>query len=212
MKPVTPTRHPHLPSPLTHMVWSSAPGSAPPPCGPREACAGPESLNPSPIRALRTPAQRPRENHTANHWGASRTPQGSSSLTLPEHPSSLGPGRTGEQSLRPGWPSAGALLFTCTHSRHGERQGGLACCNPWGREESDTTGRLHGNNALQPRERPANEATPRGRPADEVTHSHFTEGKLRLREAHKGRKLRRWGLSRVRGQSLFPSHPPPPTT
>ena len=27
-----------------------------------------------------------------------------------------------------------------------ERQGGLECCSPWGRKESDTTGRLHNNN------------------------------------------------------------------
>ena len=25
----------------------------------------------------------------------------------------------------------------------GDEQGGLACCGPWGREESDTTRRLH---------------------------------------------------------------------
>ena len=27
----------------------------------------------------------------------------------------------------------------------GEGQGGLACCSPWGRKESDTTGRLNNN-------------------------------------------------------------------
>ena len=27
-----------------------------------------------------------------------------------------------------------------------EGQGGLACCSPWGRKESDTTGRLNNNN------------------------------------------------------------------
>ena len=29
--------------------------------------------------------------------------------------------------------------------RDGERQGGLACCSPWGRKESDTTGQLNNN-------------------------------------------------------------------
>ena len=28
----------------------------------------------------------------------------------------------------------------------GERQGGLACCSPWGHKESDITGRLNSNN------------------------------------------------------------------
>ena len=28
----------------------------------------------------------------------------------------------------------------------GEGQGGLVCCSPWGRKESDTTGRLNNNN------------------------------------------------------------------
>ena len=28
----------------------------------------------------------------------------------------------------------------------GEGQGGLACCSPWGRKESDTTGPLNNNN------------------------------------------------------------------
>jgi len=28
---------------------------------------------------------------------------------------------------------------------HGEGQGGLACCSPWGHRESDTTGRLNNN-------------------------------------------------------------------
>ena len=28
----------------------------------------------------------------------------------------------------------------------GEGQGGLACCRPWGRKESDTTGRLNNDN------------------------------------------------------------------
>ena len=27
----------------------------------------------------------------------------------------------------------------------GERQGGLACCSPWGHKESDTTGQLNNN-------------------------------------------------------------------
>ena len=30
----------------------------------------------------------------------------------------------------------------------GEGQGGLACCSPWGRQESDTTGRLNNYNIL----------------------------------------------------------------
>ena len=30
--------------------------------------------------------------------------------------------------------------------RDGERQGGLACCSPWGHKESDTTGQLNNNN------------------------------------------------------------------
>ena len=30
----------------------------------------------------------------------------------------------------------------------GEGQGGLACCSPWGRKESDTTGQL--NNSIYP--------------------------------------------------------------
>ena len=29
----------------------------------------------------------------------------------------------------------------------GKGQGGLACCSPWGQEESDTTGRLNNDNA-----------------------------------------------------------------
>ena len=29
--------------------------------------------------------------------------------------------------------------------RDGEGQGGLACCSPWGRKESDMTGRLNNN-------------------------------------------------------------------
>ena len=29
---------------------------------------------------------------------------------------------------------------------HGERQGGLACCSPWGHKESDMTGQLNSNN------------------------------------------------------------------
>ena len=31
-------------------------------------------------------------------------------------------------------------------SGDGEGQGSLACCNPWGRKESDTTGQLTNNN------------------------------------------------------------------
>ena len=30
-----------------------------------------------------------------------------------------------------------------------EGQGGLACCSPWGRKESDTTGRQNNNKANQ---------------------------------------------------------------
>ena len=30
----------------------------------------------------------------------------------------------------------------------GEGQGGLACCNPWGRKGSDTTERLNNNNEI----------------------------------------------------------------
>ena len=30
----------------------------------------------------------------------------------------------------------------------GERQGGLACCSPWGRKESDTTERLNNNKMI----------------------------------------------------------------
>ena len=30
----------------------------------------------------------------------------------------------------------------------GDRQGGLACCSPWGRKESDRTWRLNSNNVL----------------------------------------------------------------
>ena len=30
--------------------------------------------------------------------------------------------------------------------RDGDGQGGLACCGPWGRKESDTTERLNNNN------------------------------------------------------------------
>ena len=30
----------------------------------------------------------------------------------------------------------------------GEGQGGLACCSPWGRKESDTTEQLNNNNYL----------------------------------------------------------------
>ena len=30
-----------------------------------------------------------------------------------------------------------------------EGQGSLACCSPWGQEESDTTWRLNNNNVLQ---------------------------------------------------------------
>ena len=29
----------------------------------------------------------------------------------------------------------------------GDGQGGLACCSPWGRKESDTTERLNSNNS-----------------------------------------------------------------
>ena len=32
--------------------------------------------------------------------------------------------------------------------RDGEGQGGLACCSPWGRKESDTTARLNHSNIL----------------------------------------------------------------
>ena len=31
----------------------------------------------------------------------------------------------------------------------GDRQGGLACCGPWGRKESDTTERLNNPNQCQ---------------------------------------------------------------
>ena len=31
----------------------------------------------------------------------------------------------------------------------GEGQGGLACCSPWGRKESDTTGQRNNNNKSQ---------------------------------------------------------------
>ena len=31
----------------------------------------------------------------------------------------------------------------------GEGQGGLECCSPWGRKESDTTGQLNNNTALK---------------------------------------------------------------
>ena len=31
---------------------------------------------------------------------------------------------------------------------HGEGQGGLACCSPWGHRESDTTGWLNNNKHL----------------------------------------------------------------
>ena len=31
----------------------------------------------------------------------------------------------------------------------GDRQGGLACCSPWGRKESDTTERLNHKACLQ---------------------------------------------------------------
>ena len=31
----------------------------------------------------------------------------------------------------------------------GERQGGQACCSPWGRKESDTTERLNNNYGLK---------------------------------------------------------------
>ena len=30
----------------------------------------------------------------------------------------------------------------------GDGQGGLACCSPWGRKESDTTERLNKNNII----------------------------------------------------------------
>ena len=30
----------------------------------------------------------------------------------------------------------------------GEGQGGLACCNPWGRKESDMTGGVNSNNNI----------------------------------------------------------------
>ena len=30
--------------------------------------------------------------------------------------------------------------------RDGEGQGGLVCCSPWGRKESDTTDQLNSNN------------------------------------------------------------------
>ena len=30
----------------------------------------------------------------------------------------------------------------------GDGQGGLACCSPWGRKESDTTERLNNNNCF----------------------------------------------------------------
>ena len=32
---------------------------------------------------------------------------------------------------------------------HGEEQGGLACCRPWGHKESDTTGQLNNSNNTQ---------------------------------------------------------------
>ena len=31
----------------------------------------------------------------------------------------------------------------------GEGQGGLVCCSPWGRKESDMTGQLNSNNNLE---------------------------------------------------------------
>ena len=33
---------------------------------------------------------------------------------------------------------------------HGEGQGGLACCSPWGLTESDMTGQLNNNNKNSP--------------------------------------------------------------
>ena len=46
--------------------------------------------------------------------------------------------RRGRQRMR--WPDG------CESERTpgvGDGQGGLACCNSWGRKESDTTGRLN---------------------------------------------------------------------
>ena len=50
------------------------------------------------------------------------------------------------------WMAQGSSLLeynVCTiecGTGDGEGQGGLACCSPWGRKESDTTGRLNSNN------------------------------------------------------------------
>ena len=36
----------------------------------------------------------------------------------------------------------------------GDGQGSLVCCSPWGRKESDTTGRLNNSNNLYPKPLP----------------------------------------------------------
>ena len=49
----------------------------------------------------------------------------------------------------------------------GEGQGGLACCSPWGRRESDTTERLNNNNSWERHLRGLGIHTYRTRPARE---------------------------------------------
>ena len=45
------------------------------------------------------------------------------------------------------------FLYECGHESEqapgdGDGQGGLACCSPWGRKESDTTERLNSNDDI----------------------------------------------------------------
>jgi len=47
-----------------------------------------------------------------------------------------------------GWHHRGNGQELGQTSGDGEGQGGLVCCSPWGRKESDTTGRLNSNKCM----------------------------------------------------------------
>ena len=59
-----------------------------------------------------------------------------------------GRGRRGRQRMRCLDSITDAVNMNLSELREfGEGQGGLACCSPRGRKESDTTGRLNNNNS-----------------------------------------------------------------
>ena len=60
--------------------------------------------------------------------------------------------RRGRQRMRQLDGIADAVNMILGKLGDGEGQGGLACCSPWGRKESDTIGRLNNNNR-KPRSR-----------------------------------------------------------